>query len=161
VHLPTGWPLLIVAVGILVILGIVIAARSLRDRVRGIATGAVHQLGGVVRDPRRAAQLWLGSLGVTTVYIVSFACALAAFSAHVPLERVAFVYLAGTAISAASPTPGGLGAVEAALVAGLTATGVPTAPAIAGVLTFRLVTFWLPAIPGWVAFRVLRTRQEL
>ena len=114
-----------------------------------------------MHDPRRVVELWLGSLGVTTFYIASFACSLAAFSAHVPLSHVAFVYLAGTAVAAAAPTPGGLGAVEAALVVGLTATGVAAAPAIAGVLTFRLATFWLPILPGSVAFRTLRHRQEL
>jgi undecaprenyl-diphosphatase len=160
VHLPTGWQGLIIAVVVLAIIGIALTS-SLRKRIRTIATSAVHQLGGVVRDPRRAAQLWVGSLGITTVYIVSFACALAAFSAHAPFERVAFVYLAGTAVAAAAPTPGGLGAVEAALVAGLTATGVATAPAIAGVLTFRLATFWIPTLPGWFALRTLRARQEL
>ncbi len=143
VHLPTGWQLLIIAVVVLAILGILLATR-LRDKVRTIATSAVHQLGGVVRDRRRAAQLLLGSLGITSVYIVSLACALAAFSAHAPFERVAFVYLAGTAVAAAAPTPGGLGAVEAALVAGLTATGVATAPAIAGVLAYRLATVLAP-----------------
>jgi undecaprenyl-diphosphatase len=160
VHLPTGWHVLIISVGVLAILGIVLTTR-LRSRIRRIATNSVHQLGGVVRDPRRAAQLWLGSLGITSMYIVSLACALAAFSAHAPLERVAFVYLVGTAVSAAAPTPGGLGAVEAALVAGLTATGVAAAPAIAGVLTYRLATFWIPTLPGWLAFRLLRARHEL
>ena len=160
VHLPTGWHVLIIAVGVLAIVGIVLTT-PLRNRIRTIGTNAVHQLGGVLRDPSRAAQLWLGSIGITTVYIVSFACALAAFSAHAPFERVAFVYLAGTAVAAAAPTPGGLGAVEAALVAGLTATGVATAPAIAGVLTFRLATFWIPTLPGWFALRALRARQEL
>jgi uncharacterized membrane protein YbhN (UPF0104 family) len=48
--------------------------------------------------------------------------------------------------------------VEAALVLGLTAVGVAHGPAIAGVLAFRLVTYWLPILPGWLAFRSLQTR---
>jgi uncharacterized protein (TIRG00374 family) len=87
--------------------------------------------------------------------------ALAAFGAHASFEKVALVYLAGSAIASAAPTPGGLGAVEAALVAGLTATGVASGPAIAGVLTFRLATFWIPTLPGWVAFTKMRRRGEL
>jgi glycosyltransferase 2 family protein len=46
--------------------------------------------------------------------------------------------------------------MEAALVAGLTAVGAPTGPAVAGVLVFRLLTFWLPILPGWLACRALR-----
>jgi undecaprenyl-diphosphatase len=60
------------------------------------------------------------------------------------------------AVAAASPTPGGLGAMEAALVAGLTAVGAPTGPSVAGVLAFRLLTYWLPVVPGWLAYRALR-----
>lgn len=159
-HLPSGSHILIITLGILTVVGILLAT-PLQHRIRTITTSALHQLGGVVRDPRRVAELWFGSLGITSFYIASFACSLAAFSAHVPLEHIAFVYLAGTAVAVAAPTPGGLGAVEAALVVGLTATGVAAAPAIAGVLTYRLATFWLPTLPGWTAFRILRRRQEL
>jgi uncharacterized protein (TIRG00374 family) len=73
----------------------------------------------------------------------------------VPLLPVATVYLAGTAAAAASPTPGGLGAVEAALTAGLNLVGIPFGPAVAGVLTFRLLTYWLPIVPGAIAYRLL------
>jgi uncharacterized membrane protein YbhN (UPF0104 family) len=51
--------------------------------------------------------------------------------------------------------------VEAALVAGLVAGGVPAAAAIAGVLAFRLLTFWLPTSPGWLAFHGLRRRGAI
>lgn len=34
--------------------------------------------------------------------------------------------------------------------------GAPTGPAVAGVPAFRLITFWLPILPGWLAYRALR-----
>jgi glycosyltransferase 2 family protein len=43
-------------------------------------------------------------------------------------------------------------------VAGLTALGAAAAPSVAGVLAFRLLTFWLPIAPGWITFRALRAR---
>ena len=58
----------------------------------------------------------------------------------------------------ASPTPGGLGAIEAALVAGLTGIGLPPGPAVSAVLTYRLATYWLPVVPGWAALRILQRR---
>lgn len=70
---------------------------------------------------------------------------------------MALAYLVGMAVSSAAPTPGGLGVAEAALVAGLVGVGVATAPAVAGVLLFRLLTFWLPTAPGALALRRLRT----
>jgi glycosyltransferase 2 family protein len=74
---------------------------------------------------------------------------------------VAVAYLAGAAVASVSPTPGGLGALEAALVAGLTAVGGPAGPAVAGVLAFRLLTFWLPILPGWMAYRTLRANGTI
>jgi uncharacterized protein (TIRG00374 family) len=74
---------------------------------------------------------------------------------------VAVVYLAGSVIGQAAPTPGGLGAVEAALAAGLTTAGVDPAVAVSATLLFRFWTFWLPTIPGWLAFNNLQKTGAL
>jgi uncharacterized protein (TIRG00374 family) len=66
--------------------------------------------------------------------------------------------LGAAAIAAASPTPGGLGAIEAALVAGLTGVGIHAGPAVAAVIVYRLSTYWLPIVPGWISWRVLQKR---
>ncbi len=70
------------------------------------------------------------------------------------------VYLAGATIGQAAPTPGGLGAVEAALAAGLTAAGLDAGTAVSAVLLYRLITFWLPTVPGYLALNRL-TREGL
>jgi Lysylphosphatidylglycerol synthase TM region len=56
------------------------------------------------------------------------------------------------------PTPGGLGAIEAALVAGLTGVGMQPGPAVSAVLLYRLATYWLPVLPGWLCWRSLQYR---
>jgi uncharacterized membrane protein YbhN (UPF0104 family) len=61
---------------------------------------------------------------------------------------MALAYLAATVAVALVPTPGGLGAVEAALVVALVAAGGPVALATAVVLTFRIITVRLPLLPG-------------
>jgi len=66
------------------------------------------------------------------------------------------IYLGGSAVGSFAPTPGGLGGVEAALAAGLTVAGAATGPAVAAVLSFRALTYWLPVLPGVVTFRVLQ-----
>jgi uncharacterized protein (TIRG00374 family) len=63
-------------------------------------------------------------------------------------------------VGQAAPTPGGLGAVEAAMAAGLTAAGLDGGVAVSAVLTFRLVTFWLPTVPGYAALHTMQ-RQGL
>ena len=76
-----------------------------------------------------------------------------------PLAHVAVVYLGGSAIAAAAPTPGGLGAMEAALVAGLTGFGLSTGPAIArgaGVSSVDLLVTdpaWVRGIPAAATIR--------
>jgi glycosyltransferase 2 family protein len=101
-----------------------------------------------------------GAILVLGSAIVALGFALIAFHAHASWLDVTTVYLGGSAVASAAPTPGKVGAVEAALIAGLTAVGVASGPAVAGVLAFRLASFWLPIIPGWLAFRSL-TRHEL
>ena len=61
-------------------------------------------------------------------------------------------------VGAATPTPGGLAGVEAGMVAGLLAMQVDEVSAVAAVLAFRFVTFWLPLIPG--VFALLYARKK-
>jgi uncharacterized membrane protein YbhN (UPF0104 family) len=155
-HIPKGWPVLVALAAALAASGLLLWSPLGRQRVVAPALRAGRELAGVLRRPGKAAQLLGGSVGVTLSYALALACCLQAFGAHLPLASIVAVYLAGAAVASASPTPGGLGAMEAALVAGLTAVGAPTGPAVAAVLTFRLLTYWLPVLPGWLAYRALR-----
>ena len=74
---------------------------------------------------------------------------------------VALVSLTAGAVATAAPTPGGVGVVEAVLLASLTGIGVPSGPALAAVLLYRVATFWLPILPGFLSFRVLTRRAVL
>ncbi len=71
------------------------------------------------------------------------------------------VYLGAASAGTLIPTPAGIGAVEAAMIAGLCASGLTTATATAAALLTRLITVWAPAVPGWVALRSLRRRGLL
>lgn len=122
---------------------------------------ARDELVGAVREPRRGAGLLGGSALLTCAQIACLATSVEAFGGHTDVVTISFVYLAGAAVSAVAPTPGGLGAMEAALVSGLTLFGVPAGPAVTGVLLYRLLTFWLPILPGAVAVRQLRHAHQL
>jgi len=106
-------------------------------------------------QPLRLALGVLANLSLTFGYLVAFIGSLRALGAHPAILAAAIVYLAGNAVGSAAPTPGGLGAVEAVLSAGLTAIGVPAHEAIPGVLLFRTATFWLPIPAGWIAYLAL------
>jgi uncharacterized membrane protein YbhN (UPF0104 family) len=126
------------------------------SRILVPAAAAVRQLAALSRDPARAAALLLASAGLPLSYSLALAATVLAFGGSVPVADVIAVYLAGTAVASLSPTPGNLGAIELALTAGLSAVGVPAPEALAAVLVFRLLTFWLPLLPGFVAFRYLQ-----
>lgn len=115
----------------------------------------------VLRSPRSLAMLLGGSVIVTVMNVIAFGLSLRAFGEAVPWATVAVVYLAGSALASAAPTPGGLGATEAALVGGLVVVDVPEAVAVPAVLVFRLATFWLPILPGWLSFTLLQRRGDL
>ena len=109
----------------------------------------------------QTAQVGAAAPDFSLSYILCLAACVAAFGRSVPIASIAVVYLTGSAIGSILPTPGGLGGVEAALTAGLTAAGLPGAVAVSAVLLFRLLTFWLPVPFGWAAMSYLEREQAL
>jgi undecaprenyl-diphosphatase len=94
-------------------------------------------------------------------YIGGLTASVAAFGARASIAQVGAVYLVASFIAAASPTPGGLGAIEAATNAGLTSIGISSGPAVSAVLIYRLATYWLPVLPGWYSWRLLQRMDYL
>lgn len=122
---------------------------------------AVAGLRDVLTTPSKVALLLGGSLLVTISYVVAFDFSTRAFDIDLRFASIGAVYLIGSALATAAPTPGGLGAAEAALIGGLIAVGVDKEQAVPAVFLFRLATFWLPILPGWVAFTWLRRTDRL
>jgi len=135
--------------------------RLLRARVTPTLGQVLPRLLEVAQQPRKLAEGVGGQLMLTASYILCLAACVAAFGRSVPIASVAVVYLTGSAIGSIVPTPGGLGAVEAALTAGLTAAGLHSAVAVSSVLLFRLLTFWFPVPVGWVALSYLEGKHDL
>lgn len=155
------WPAATALVIVVVFVGVVVSDGATLGRARltlGTLTASVVS---VVRTPWRLAALLLGSLGVTAGYALALVASVQAFGGGVTTVRVVAVYLGASALAAVSPTPGGLGTLEAAMVAGLVAIGAAGDSALGAVLVFRLVTYWLPVLPGWLAFRSLRAEGSL
>ena len=154
---------LLIVLGAVAVVGclLVIAPvrRTLRRRLDPFVRQAVPQLLAAATEPRRLATAASGILLLNAGYAFALDASLRAFGVSIALPTVVVVYLVSSTVGSVAPTPGGLGAVEAALVGGLTATGVPVSSALAAVLAFRTVTFWLPAPLGWLAFVTLQRRR--
>lgn len=155
--MPPLWMLLAGGAALMVLAGTVIWLPPVRRLIRS-GIRVLRELAVVLRRPRRALELLGGSVGFLVVNGLGLAAALAAFTPDVPVAAVVAVYLVGGTLGNAAPTPGGLGAVEAALTAGLAAIGTVSSTAVAAVLTFRLATFWLPAAIGPPTLRALQHR---
>jgi undecaprenyl-diphosphatase len=157
--IPTGWPLVVGVAVALVLVGAVLGSPLGRRRIIRPSMQVTRELWTTLRHPVRAAQLFGGAFGYLTLSAFGLAASLAAFDPHFPLIDVLVVFVVGQTLGHLAPTPGGLGAVEALLVAGMTAVGVAPAPAVAAVLTSRLLTYWLPVLPGIGMFRYLQHRD--
>ena len=161
---PPRWAWFVLAglvVAALAVFAVPAARRVLRARVSPIFGQVLPQLLEVAQHPVKLARGIGGALLLSLSYILCLATCVAAFGPSVPIASIAVVYLTGSAIGSILPTPGGLGGVEAALTAGLTAAGMPGAAAVSAVLLFRLVTFWLPVPFGWAALNYLERQQAL
>jgi undecaprenyl-diphosphatase len=148
-----------VGAGVAVVLAIRVTRRLIATRLVPVLGRALSGLTAVIRSPGKMALLLGGSAAVTLSYILAVYFSTLAFGGDLNLAQVGAVYLAGTVIAAAAPTPGGLGALEAAVIAGLVGAGMHNAAAVPAVFLFRLATFWLPILPGWLALNHLR-REE-
>jgi glycosyltransferase 2 family protein len=145
----------------LAVLAVPAGRRVLRARVSPTLGQVLPRLLDVAQQPVKLAQGIGGALLLSLSYILCLAACVAAFGRSLPIASIAVVYLTGSAIGSILPTPGGLGGVEAALTAGLTAAGLPGAVAVSAVLLFRLITFWLPVPFGWAALSFLERHQAL
>jgi uncharacterized membrane protein YbhN (UPF0104 family) len=165
VKLPSGSKLLLILAVVVAVVGILLATRPGRrlasgKLVPGLRSAAVS-LRRVARSPGKMTMLFGGSALITLAYLGGLVASVEAFGGGPGIAAVGAVYLAASALAAAAPTPGGLGALEAALVAGLTGVGMASGPAFSAVLLFRLDTYWLPVAPGWLSWRALQRREYI
>jgi glycosyltransferase 2 family protein len=160
-----GADLLIGLGAIAVILGIVLLFPQTRARFTRQVWPHIRdvwpRLLSAISQPLRLAAGIGSNLLLTLGYLIAFLAALHALGAHPALLPAAIVYLAGNTVGSFAPTPGGLGAIEAVLTAGLTAIGVPAHEAIPAVLIFRIATFWLPIPAGWLSYVMLQRHGTL
>jgi len=155
---------LVLAVAVVVVGGIVAVPAGRRHIVRPFfesvrrAAGTVST---VVTDPGRVALLVGGAAGISLAYIAALVATIEAFGGGLTVPQIGAAYLAAFALASAAPTPGGLGVVEAAMVAALTGFGLASGVAISAVLSFRLATYWLPLLPGWLVLTWMQRREEV
>jgi uncharacterized protein (TIRG00374 family) len=158
--LPSSSKLLVILAVVAAVIGIVMATRQGRRfaarKLLPSVRSSLVSLRQVARSPAKLALLFGGSALVTLAYVGGLVASVEAFGGGASIAKIGAVYMGASLIAAASPTPGGVGAIEALLTAGLTGIGISPGAAVSAVLTYRLATYWLPVAPGWFSLRLLQ-----
>ncbi len=147
---------LIVGVVVAALAIVIIAVRRVRVELASFARNFGRSLRTYLRCPGKLLVALALATTLTLVYALILYVSSRAVGVKLAYSSVFVVFSVGTLIGAATPTPGGLVGVEAGLFAGFAAYGVPAAPALAAVLLYRVLTYWLPLIPGLVALILVR-----
>jgi len=159
------WIILAVVVLVGLVAGLALAVPRLRRRAADVLRPKVRDVWGnlreVGRQPRKLVLLIGGSFAQELVVAMALSVSLRAFGDHLNLPVLIVVISLAATIGGVSPTPGGMGVVEAGLILGLTAAGVSEADATAAVFIQRLFTSYLPPIWGWATLVWMRKREYL
>ncbi|SDC59297.1 conserved hypothetical protein [Sanguibacter gelidistatuariae] len=159
---PSGWTLLVILGVALAVVGIALGVRRIRDALAEVwqhrGREAAEHLTTLVRSPRRLTASVLGAAGGTISSAVTLWAVLIAVDAGSHPVTAAFATMVGATLASAAPTPGGIGAVEAALVASLTALGINPGTALAATFGYRIIATWIPTCLGWFFYNRLQRR---
>jgi uncharacterized membrane protein YbhN (UPF0104 family) len=134
-----------------------LAADKARPKLRSILVNFKE----IARSPGKLALLGGGAVARELLIAMALSVSLRAFDDHLRLPVLIVVIRLAALIGGASPSPGGMGVVEAGLILGLTAAGVAEADATAAVFIQRLFTSYLPPIWGWITLVWMRKREYL
>lgn len=156
-HIHAGWQqLLWIGGGVVIVIVLLSIWPAMRHRLIGFAREIRRVLGRYTALRYKVVAVLPLTMLMTLVYVtVLFVCE-RAMGGAVPYGATFMVFTVGMLASTITPTPGGLVGAEAGLFAGLSAYGVAAVPALAIVVLYRLLTYWLPLLPGALALLLLR-----
>jgi uncharacterized membrane protein YbhN (UPF0104 family) len=145
--------------------GLVMAVPRLRrlaaEKARPKVEDVLANFKMVASSPGKLVLLGGGAVARELLVAMCLSVSLRAFGDHLRLPVLIVIIRLAAMVGGASPSPGGMGVIEAGLILGLTAAGVDEADATAAVFIQRLFTSYLPPIWGWFALVWLRKREYL
>jgi uncharacterized membrane protein YbhN (UPF0104 family) len=171
----------LVPAGIAVVLTVLgIATALVPTDLQGRLEGFAHRGGRAARLAQKAANLpaaasagmrdalahlrhpdpaLLGAILFWAFQVAVLWAAFRAFGAAPPLGVLTMAFFVGM-FGNLLPMPGGVGGVEGGMIAALAAFEIDAGQAVVAVLVYRAVTFWLPMVPGVIAYFQLRRTVE-
>ena len=120
---------------------------------------ARSNLAAVMKNPRKGLQMLAGNAIAQVFYALVLWAALHVYGESLGLMQLIVINTFASIIGGLAPVPGGIGVIEAGLIGGFTAAGIPDQQAIAATFTARMFTAYLPPIWGWLSINWLRHRD--
>jgi uncharacterized membrane protein YbhN (UPF0104 family) len=146
-----------------VALGLILFVPRLRRWAHGIVApqweAARDNLRELLTTPRKAAMLFGGNLASQLLFALAISATLRAYGEWLPLLQIILINSFASFVGGMAPVPGGMGVIEAGLIAGFTAAGIPQTEAVAVTFTYRTFTAYLPPVWGWFALNWLRNHD--
>ncbi|WP_416967711.1 lysylphosphatidylglycerol synthase transmembrane domain-containing protein [Streptomyces sp. 4F14] len=163
--LPNGRALMAAVTGILLIpaaAALVLAAfRPLRRPTVDFVRTALTGVKGIHSRPSRFLSLWGGAMAAPLIQAAIVASVGTSLDLPLSWLQLAFAYLAASTAAGAVPAPGGIGPLDAALILTLAGYGTPLSLATATVLGYRVLTVWVPLLPGMLVMSAMVQRELL
>ncbi|MFJ9176421.1 YbhN family protein [Streptomyces sp. NPDC102360] len=156
-----GLAVLLLVTVVAVVAGALWWVRPLRGAVRDFLATALTDVRALHAWPARALALWCGAVGFPALQATVMVAVARSLQVPVPSLDIALAYLAASVVAGVVPTPGGIGSVEAALAFALVGAGSPVVEATAAVVGFRLLTVWVPLLPGALVLAALVRRKVI
>lgn len=148
---------------ILVFIAVIVIFSASKNKIRKKITKAskefVSAIKQIISHPASTAMAILANCGITVLHIVCLTLCITSVGYTLPLQIIALVFTAGIAAITVSPTPSGLGLAELALSSALQTFGLPPEQSLVAAVSYRLVTYWIPILPGYFFYRLSRSKN--
>jgi uncharacterized membrane protein YbhN (UPF0104 family) len=160
---PSAQTFIAVLLVVALLVGVATFVPRIRRRVTTIVMpqlrSAKANLSAVVRSPRKALELFGGNVISQLFFALTLWAALECYGESLGLFELILINSFASLLGGIMPVPGGMGVIEAGLIGGFTAAGIPDEQAVAATFTARMFTAYLPPIWGWFALNWLRRKE--
>lgn len=148
--------LVFLIIGILIIGFVIYSSDIIKNFIKKSLESFWGQFKAYKERPRDIVWALATSFFAPTLGVLTLLASGRSVDLDINFAQAFLIYTLGTTMANVVPIPGGIGAAEAGLYAGFTFLGFPSAQSMAAVMIYRIITFWIPTIPGFISFINLR-----
>ncbi len=156
------WEVILAVLAVGVIVTVIVKVPRLRERISTWVKSAGHQVAVVLRKPSRSLVIAGGEVLSVASQVACLDLLVHAIAGRwVSIPALVVIVLLSSTASSVVPIPGGLGAPEMIIAAGLTSVGVDHTYVFVIAVMYRFAVYWLPPLPGTVFLFALVRRRVL